>query len=90
MRAGTTDRTGRTGRTGFMMTSSAEGGATMASPFDDPENAFVVLVNVAGEHSLWPVPLEVPAGWTVAASPPDGRRADCLDVIAEHWTAMSA
>lgn len=45
----------------------------MRSPFDDrgDEPSHVLLVNAAGEHSLWPVFAEVPAGWrtVLPASP---------------------
>lgn len=33
----------------------------MANPFDE-DGPFLVLVNVAGQHSLWPEFAEVPAG----------------------------
>ncbi|MGV9883562.1 MbtH family protein [Streptomyces sp. NPDC003006] len=58
----------------------------MTNPFENPDGRYVVLVNHEGQHSLWPVFAEVPAGWTVA-HPEDGRQA-CLDYIEEHWTDM--
>src|ERR1700722_14155839 len=33
------------------------------NPFDDETGTFVVLVNDEGQHSLWPMFAEVPAGW---------------------------
>ncbi|WP_416981259.1 MbtH family protein [Streptomyces sp. T028] len=56
----------------------------MSGPFDNPDGAFLVLVNEENQHSLWPASAEVPAGWTVAR--PEGSRQDCLAYIGEHWT----
>jgi MbtH protein len=58
----------------------------MTNPFEDPEGAYLVLVNDEGQHSLWPAFVEVPAGWTVAHDR-DSRQA-CLDYVEEHWTDM--
>lgn len=58
----------------------------MTNPFEDPDGAYLVLVNDEGQHSLWPSFAEVPAGWSVAKGE-DTRRA-CLDYIEEHWTDM--
>ncbi|MFF4762940.1 MbtH family protein [Streptomyces sp. NPDC001292] len=58
----------------------------MSNPFDDADATFLVLVNDEGQHSLWPVFAEVPAGWTTVHGP-DGRQA-CLDHINENWTDM--
>ncbi|MEK8173316.1 MbtH family protein [Streptomyces sp. M19] len=48
----------------------------MLNPFDDPDGRFLVLANAAGDRSLWPVAVEVPAGWDVVFGE-DGRAA-CL------------
>jgi MbtH protein len=58
----------------------------MANPFDDEDGTFLVLVNDEGQHSLWPVFADVPAGWKVVFGE-DGRKA-CLDYIEENWTDM--
>ncbi|MGX4687701.1 MbtH family protein [Streptomyces sp. JNUCC 63] len=58
----------------------------MSNPFDDADATYLVLVNDEGQHSLWPVFAEVPAGWSTAHGP-DGRQA-CLDFINENWTDM--
>lgn len=58
----------------------------MTNPFEDPEGRYYVLVNDEGQHSLWPVFVDVPAGWTVAFGE-DSRQA-CLDYINENWTDM--
>ena len=34
-------------------------------PWDAEAGEFMVLVNAANQHSLWPAHLPVPAGWTV-------------------------
>ncbi|GAA2410185.1 MbtH family protein [Actinomadura vinacea] len=56
------------------------------NPFEDPEGRFVVLVNDEGQHSLWPVFAEVPAGWNVAFGE-DSREA-CLAYVEENWTDL--
>lgn len=55
----------------------------MDNPFDDNDTC-LVLVNDAGQHSLWPAFAEVPAGWRVAH--PEGSRQSCLTYVEEHWT----
>jgi MbtH protein len=47
---------------------------------------WLVLVNAAGEHSLWPAAMPVPEGWRETG--PEGDRATCLAWIDTHWTAM--
>jgi MbtH protein len=56
------------------------------NPFDDPDGAFLVLVNDEEQHSLWPARMTVPAGWRVVHGD-DGRQA-CLDYIEGHWTDL--
>jgi uncharacterized protein YbdZ (MbtH family) len=58
----------------------------MTNPFDDPDGRFLVVVNDEGQHSLWPVFADVPAGWTVAFGESD--RDACLRYVEEHWTDM--
>ncbi|MFJ9322589.1 MbtH family protein [Streptomyces globisporus] len=58
----------------------------MTNPFENPDGAYMVLVNDENQHSLWPVTVDVPAGWTVA-HPSDTREA-CLRYIEENWTDM--
>lgn len=67
----------------------------MPNPFDDPDGRFLVLVNDEGQHSLWPVFADVPAGWTVvlgADAGEDGEpgvdRAAALEYVEAHWTDM--
>ncbi|MDH6124892.1 MbtH family NRPS accessory protein [Kitasatospora sp. GP82] len=58
----------------------------MTNPFDAEDAAFSVLVNAEGQFSLWPVAVEVPAGWTVAHGPAD--RSASLGYVNEHWTDL--
>lgn len=58
----------------------------MPNPFDDKDGLFSVLVNSAGQHSLWPSYASSPQGWMVAYGPAD--RASCLDYVREHWTDL--
>lgn len=56
------------------------------NPFENDDLDYVVLVNEEGQHSLWPVFAETPAGWTSMFGP--GTRTACLDHVDEHWTDM--
>jgi MbtH protein len=58
----------------------------MTNPFDDPDANYLVLTNEEGQHSLWPVFVDVPGGWTVAFG--EAARQACLDYIEENWTDM--
>ncbi|MCX4553657.1 MbtH family protein [Streptomyces sp. NPDC007076] len=58
----------------------------MANPFEDPDAAYLVLVNSEGQHSLWPSFADVPAGWESAHGP--AKRQECLDHVEEHWADM--
>ncbi|GAA0632949.1 mycobactin NRPS accessory protein MbtH [Streptomyces thermocarboxydovorans] len=55
------------------------------NPFDDPEGTFAVLVNAEEQHSLWPVKLDIPAGWRAVY---EGTRQSCLDYVDENWTDL--
>jgi uncharacterized protein YbdZ (MbtH family) len=57
--------------------------AVMTNPFDDPSGTFLVLVNDAGQHSLWPDFAPVPSGWHQAFGP--APREDCLDHVEHSW-----
>ncbi|WP_327070392.1 MbtH family protein [Kitasatospora sp. NBC_01250] len=58
----------------------------MANPFENDDAQYQVLVNDEGQHSLWPVAIEVPAGWTARFGP--AAREACLAHVEEHWTDM--
>ena len=54
------------------------------NPFDEPDGAFLVLVNDEEQHSLWPAALTVPAGWRTVYGPEN--RQSCLDFVETAWT----
>lgn len=56
------------------------------NPFDNNDLTFSVLVNAAGQHSLWPHFVDVPSGWDVVHGPDN--RAACLDYVEVNWTDM--
>jgi MbtH protein len=58
----------------------------MTNPFEDNDAEYLVLVNDEGQHSLWPLMIDVPAGWQVVHGK-DSRQA-CLDYIEERWTDL--
>ncbi|MER7410162.1 MbtH family protein [Streptomyces cacaoi] len=58
----------------------------MNNPFEDDERTYQVLVNDERQHSLWPVGIDVPAGWTVAH--PEDTREACLAYVEREWTDM--
>ncbi|MBB5436283.1 MbtH family protein [Nocardiopsis composta] len=43
---------------------------------DDPDHPCTVVVNEAGDHSLWPQSRDMPPGWRAAGF--SGTRAECL------------
>lgn len=57
----------------------------MSNPFEDKDEAYVVLINEAGQYSLWPGFSLVPAGWTKVF---EQDREACLAYIESHWTDM--
>jgi MbtH protein len=58
----------------------------VTNPFEDPDASYVVLVNDEGQHSLWPVLVDVPDGWRVIFG--EAVRQECLDFIEEFWRDM--
>jgi len=58
----------------------------MTSPFETAHARYTILVNLVGQHSLWPDSLDVPTGWTVVYGP--ACRADCFHHVNEHWTDL--
>ena len=58
----------------------------MTNPFDDADGRFFVLINDEGQHSLWPVFIEVPAGWSAVYGEAD--RDSCLEYVEQNWTDM--
>jgi len=58
----------------------------VSNPFDDENGAFHVLVNEEGQHSLWPVFADVPAGWSIVLASTD--RQTCVNYVEDNWTDM--
>ena len=58
----------------------------MSNPFEDHDAEYRVLVNDEGQHSLWPVSIEVPTGWANVHGP--ARRSECLEYVEKNWTDM--
>ena len=58
----------------------------LTNPFDSQNDAYLVLVNDEGQHSLWPVSADVPAGWTCVHGPAD--RSACLEYVNAAWTDL--
>jgi MbtH protein len=58
----------------------------MTNPFEDQDGAYIVLANEEGQYSLWPLFIDVPAGWTIAYR--ENTREACLAWIDAHWTDM--
>ena len=58
----------------------------MSNPFEDENGRYLVLANVEGQHSLWPVSVEVPEGWDVVHG--EDTRRGCLDFVNATWTDM--
>ena len=51
----------------------------MTNPFEDENGSYLVLINDAGQYSLWPEYIEVPDGWSTTHGP-ETRQA-CLDYV---------
>lgn len=58
----------------------------MINPFEDENGTYYVLNNQEGQYSLWPVLVDVPAGWSVIYG--EESRMVCLDYISSHWSDM--
>ncbi|MCH0564649.1 MULTISPECIES: MbtH family protein [unclassified Streptomyces] len=56
------------------------------NPFDDEDGRFCVVVNDEEQHSLWPVFIEVPAGWRVVLG--EASRSECLEYVERNWTDL--
>lgn len=56
------------------------------NPFDDEDGRFLVVVNDEDQHSLWPVFVEVPAGWRTVFG--EASKAECLAYVEQNWTDM--
>ena len=52
-------------------------------PFDQPEGSAWVLKNPAGQFSLWPESIAIPAGWQRVYGPCPQQQ--CLLWLESHW-----
>lgn len=60
--------------------------SSTTNPFEDDDARYHVLVNDEGQHSLWPVFVEVPDGWRIVLR--DEPRQTCLEYVEANWTDM--
>lgn len=58
----------------------------MGNPFEDENGTYLVLVNQENQHSLWPEPIPVPAGWSAVHG--SATRQSCLEYIESNWTDL--
>jgi uncharacterized protein YbdZ (MbtH family) len=56
----------------------------MSNPFEDEDGRYIVLMNEEGQHSLWPIWIDIPDGWTTVHH--EDTRKGCLDYIETAWT----
>ena len=52
----------------------------------DDDTTYEVLRNDEDQHSLWPVGLDVPAGWYLVGK--QGTKDECSAYVDEVWTDM--
>jgi len=53
---------------------------------DDDNTTYQVLRNDEEQYSLWPVSLDVPAGWQAVGK--QGTKDECISYVDEVWTDM--
>ncbi|MEZ3500177.1 MbtH family protein [Pantoea sp. KPR_PJ] len=53
------------------------------NPFDDPQQACLVLKNTQQQYSLWPAFHALPAGWQSVFGPRP--QAECLSWLNANW-----
>ncbi len=58
----------------------------LASPFEDGNASYLVLINEEKQCSLWPDFREIPPGWKAVG--PHGSRKECLQWVEDNWTDM--
>ncbi|GGM49176.1 protein mbtH [Longimycelium tulufanense] len=58
----------------------------MTNPFADDDARYLVLVNHEGQHSPWPVFVDVPEGWWTVFGP--ASRQAAVDYVDTTWTTM--
>jgi MbtH protein len=58
----------------------------VTNPFEDPDASYIVLINDEGQHSLWPLKLPVPIGWSIVHT--EDSLDACLEYMRTNWTDM--
>jgi len=58
----------------------------MTNPFENEDANYFVLINDEGQYSLWPIGIDIPAGWRTVHGP--AIRHACIEYTEEHWTDM--
>jgi MbtH protein len=53
---------------------------------DEDTTTYQVLRNDEEQYSLWPLGLEIPAGWTAVGK--EGTKTECMSYVDEVWTDM--
>jgi MbtH protein len=53
---------------------------------DDDTTTYQVLRNDEEQYSLWPLTLDIPAGWQAVGK--QGTKAECMSYVDEVWTDM--
>ncbi|MFL9950090.1 MbtH family NRPS accessory protein [Paraburkholderia agricolaris] len=54
--------------------------------WDDENAEFEVVINAEEQYSIWPGYKQIPGGWRAVGK--QGKKAECLAYIEEHWTDM--
>jgi MbtH protein len=53
---------------------------------NDENTTYQVLRNDEEQYSLWPLPLDIPAGWQAVGK--QGTKDECMSYVDEVWTDM--
>ena len=53
---------------------------------DDDNTTYQVLRNDEEQYSLWPLTLDIPAGWRAVGK--QGTKPECMSYVDEVWTDM--
>jgi MbtH protein len=53
---------------------------------DDDTTTYQVLRNDEEQYSLWPLALDIPAGWQAVGK--QGTKTECMSYVDEVWTDM--
>lgn len=53
---------------------------------EDAERMYIVLINDAGQYSLWPKEKQIPAGWRATGT--EGTKSHCMEYVDSVWLDM--